>query len=90
MQSCDRPWSVCEVVLVPFVDVVVAVMSILLFVLDVGMLRECEGNRNACVGDGGGLVGVSAVHKYVGSTRGSGIVSCAANLLVESVVSGMK
>ena len=43
---CGLPvvlWSVCEVVLVP-VDVVVTVtvMHVLLFVLHVSMLRECE------------------------------------------------
>ena len=44
---CSRRWSVCEVVLVPYVDVVVAVtvMRVLLFVLHVCMLRECEGER---------------------------------------------
>ena len=45
--SCGRPWCVCEVVLVSYVDGVVAVtvMRVLLFVLDVCMLRECEGAR---------------------------------------------
>ena len=39
--------SVCEVVLVPYVEVVVAVtvMCIPLFVLHVCILRECEGAR---------------------------------------------
>ena len=38
-------WSVCGVVVVPYVDAVVAVtvMCVLLFVLHVCMLRECEG-----------------------------------------------
>ena len=47
MVSCGRPWSVCEVVLVPYLDAVVAVtvMRVLLFVLYVCMLRECEGAR---------------------------------------------
>ena len=42
---CSSPWSVCEVVLVLYVDAVVAVtvMHVLLFVLHVCMLRECEG-----------------------------------------------
>ena len=35
-------------------------MCILLFVLDVSMLRECEGGGNDGVGDGGGVVRVSA------------------------------
>ena len=40
--------------MVPNVDVVVAVtvMCILLFMLHVCMLRECEGDGNADVGDG--------------------------------------
>ena len=41
---CGSPWSVCEVVVVPYVvDAVVAVtaMFVLLFVLHVCMLREC-------------------------------------------------
>ena len=43
--SCGRLWSVCEVVLVPYVDAVVAVteMRVLLLVLHVCMLRECKG-----------------------------------------------
>ena len=43
-QSCGRPWYVCEVVLVPYVDevVVVTVMRALLCVLHVCMLKECE------------------------------------------------
>ena len=38
--SCDRLWSVCEVVVVPYVDAVVAVtvMRVLLFVF---LLTEC-------------------------------------------------
>ena len=40
--------------MVPYVDVVVAVtvMRVLLFVLHVCMLRKCEGDGNAGVGDG--------------------------------------
>ena len=42
-------WSslVCEVFLVPYVDevVTVTVMCVLLFLMDVCMLRECEGIR---------------------------------------------
>ena len=48
--------------MVPFVVgsvVAVTVMRELLFVLDVIMLRECEGDGNAGVGDGGGIVAVS-------------------------------
>ena len=42
-----RLWSVCDVVVVPYVDAVVAVtvMRVLLCVLQVCMLRECDGAR---------------------------------------------
>ena len=45
--SCGRLWSVCEVVVVPYVDAVVAVtvMRVLFFVLHVCLLRECVGAR---------------------------------------------
>ena len=49
------------------------------FVLDVSMLRGCEGDGNACVGDGEGVVVLSAGN--VGRTRGSSIVSSAADVL---------
>ena len=44
---CGRLWSVCEVVMVPYVDAVVAVtlMRVLLFVLHVCLLRECYGAK---------------------------------------------
>ena len=47
-------WSVCESVVVHYVDavVVVTVMRVLLFVLRVCMLRQCEGDGNIGVGDG--------------------------------------
>ena len=47
LYSCIRPWSACEIVLVPYVDAVVTVtvICVLLFVLHVCMLRECEGAR---------------------------------------------
>ena len=51
----------------------------LLFMLDVSMLGECEGDINAGVGDGGGLIAMSA--EYLGGTRGSGIVSISADVL---------
>ena len=40
-------WAVCEIVVVPYMDTVVAVtvMRVLLFVLRVCMLRECAGAR---------------------------------------------
>ena len=47
--SCGRLWSVCEAVMVHYVNAVdaVTVMHVLLFVLHVCLLRECDG-----VGDG--------------------------------------
>ena len=48
------------------------VIRVLLFVLQVCMMRECEDDCNAGVGNGGGVVVVSAGH--VGGSRGSGIV----------------
>ena len=45
--SCGRLWSICEFVVVPYVDevVTVTVMRVLLFVLYVCLLRECDGVR---------------------------------------------
>ena len=42
--SCSRLWSVCDVVVVHYVDAVVSVtvMRVLLFVC---LLRECDGMR---------------------------------------------
>ena len=73
-------------------DEVVAatVMRVLLFVLHVCMLRGCEGDGNAGVGDGGCVVVVSAGHEWVGGTRSSCIVSSAADVLWMSVVRGMR
>ena len=48
VSSCGSHWSVCEVVSVPYVGVV-TVMYVLLFVLHVSMVRECEGDGNAGV-----------------------------------------
>ena len=47
MWSCGRLRSVCEVVVVRYVDAVVAVtvMRVLLFVLHVCLLSECDGAR---------------------------------------------
>ena len=44
---CGHLWSVCKFVVVPYVDEVVAVtvMCVLLFVLHVCLLRECDGVR---------------------------------------------
>ena len=52
---------------------VVTVMRVLMFMLDMSMLREYEGARvnNAGVGNGEGVVWVSSGHEYVGGTHGS-------------------
>ena len=51
---CGRLWSVCDVVVVSYVNAMVAVtvMHLMLFVLHVFMLRESEGDGNAGVEDG--------------------------------------
>ena len=74
----------CEVVLVPYVDVVVVVtvMCVLLFVLQVCMLRECDGDGNADVGSGGVVIVASARCEYMGGTRGSGFVSTSDDVLL--------
>ena len=58
--------------------VAVTMMRVLLFVLHVCMLRECEGDCKYVVGDGLGVVVVSAGH--VVGTRGLGIVSSPADV----------
>ena len=78
------PWYVSEVVVVPYV--VVTVMLVLLSVLHLGTLRECEGNGNAGVWSGRGVAAVSA---YMGCTRGSGDFSSADDVLEISVVRGV-
>ena len=47
---CRRPWSVCEVVVVPYVDAVVAVtvVRVMLFVLHVWMHEFVGGMRGSC------------------------------------------
>ena len=52
------------------------------------MLRECEGDGNAGVGDGGG-VWMSSGHEYVCGTRSSDIVYNAANMLGMNVMKGV-
>ena len=74
---------------VVFAVVADTVMRVLVFVLNASMMRECDGGGNAGVGDGRGVVVVSAGHEYVGGERGSSIVSSAADVLGMSVVSGM-
>ena len=78
-----------EVVSVPYVGAV-TVMRVLLFVLHVSMLRACEGCGNAGVWGRGGVVVVSVGHEYVGGSRGSGIISCSADVLGMSEVRGMR
>ena len=68
--------------------VAVTVMRVLLYMLHVCMIRECEGDGNAGVEDGGDVAVVSAGH--IGGTRGLGVVSCAADVLGISVVRGMR
>ena len=51
-------------------------------------VRGCEGDDNAGVGDGGGVVVVSAGYECVGCTRDAGIVSSAVDVLGMSVVCG--
>ena len=68
--------------MVPYVDALVAVMRVLLFVLYVCMLRECEGARVTAmlVGDGCGVVVVVVLvsARHVCGTRGSSIMSSTA------------
>ena len=72
--------------MVPYVDAVVAVtvMRVLLIVLHVCMLIEYEGARGA------EEVWLWLSTGHVGGTRGSGIVSSAADMLGMSVVRGMR
>ena len=85
---CGRPWSVCEVVLVPYVDAVVTVtvMRVLLFVLHVCMLRECKG---AMVWGPGRYGFCEWGCEYIDWTRDSGFVSTADDVLEISVVRGL-
>ena len=57
VQLCGYPWSVCEVVLVTCA--VTDVCAVIVW--GVSMLRECEGDSNAGVGDEGCVVAVSCV-----------------------------
>ena len=68
-------------------DSVVAA-TVMRALLHVCMLRECDGDGNVDVGDGGCVVVVSA--ENVGGTRGSEIVSTAADVLGMSVMRGMR
>ena len=57
------------------------VICVLLFVLHVCVLKECEGDGNAGVGTVGHVVAVSAGCEYMDGTRGSGVVSIADDVL---------
>ena len=46
-------------------------MCVLLFVWDVSILRECECDGNAGVGDGGDVISVSKGCECIGGTCGS-------------------
>ena len=50
------------------------------------ILLGCEGDGNAGVGSGGGVVAVSA---YMGGSRGSGVLASASDVLEMSVVKGV-
>ena len=78
--------------MVPYVlgaVVALTVVCMMLFVLDVNILRECEGDDNSGVGDGRGLVAMNAWHEYIGGTRGSRIMSSKYNVFVMSVRRGV-
>ena len=68
----------------------VTVRRVLLFVCDVSMMRECEDDGNAGIGDWRGVVAVSAMDEYMGDTRGSCIVFSADDMLDMSVVHGVR
>ena len=50
------------------------------------ILLGCEGDGNAGVGSGGGVVAVSA---HMGGTRGSGVLASACDVLEMNVVRGV-
>ena len=62
-------------------------MRELLFMFDVCMLRECDGDENVGVGVRRRCGGMSTVHQYVGG--GLGIVPIAADVLGMSVIKEM-
>ena len=55
----------------------------------VSMVKECEGDGNTSVGAGGPVITVNVWHECVCGTRGSTIVSSAADIIWMSVVRGM-
>ena len=54
------------------------------------MITECEGDGDAGLGAGGGVVAVSAGCEYMGGTRGSGVVSSTNDVPELSVVRGAR
>ena len=77
--------------MVPYVDTMVAVtvMRVMLFVLHVCMLRECDGARLTTMLVWGMLRCDCGSAGHVVGIRGLGIVSSAADVLWMSVVRGM-
>ena len=69
--------------------VALTVMRVLMFVCEVTMLRECEGDSKASVGAGGGIA-VSVGCDYISGTHGSVVVSSADDVLDMSVVRGVR
>ena len=53
-------------------------------------VRGCDGDGNAGVGYGGGVVAKIAACEYMGGTRGSGFVSTADDMLEMSEVRGVR
>ena len=72
--SCGRIWFVCEVVLVPYVVGAVVALAVMRVMLLVLNVSMPRERWSARVGD----------------TRGSGIVYSAADVIVMSVVRGMR
>ena len=71
--------------MVSYVDAVVAVTAMRVLLLLRGcMVRECEGARVTAmlVWRRGDVVGMSIGNEYVGGTRGSGICSSTADVVV--------
>ena len=61
-------------------------MEVLYWIDHVRSSIECEGDGNAGVGSGGGVIALSV---YMGGTCGSGVLSSAGDVLEMSVVRGV-
>ena len=68
----------------------VTVIRVLLSVLHVSIVRECEGDGNSGVGAGRGVFAVSAGCEYMGGTPVLGIVSSVDDVIDMSVASGVR